>query len=175
MKKILSLCLIGVLLCALLGCSQESEKSENTADFYYLRTSYIYSTEDGIIAPEARDTSSRSSTMLQLLTLYLQGPLDDQLRSPFPAGCSLLDVSRDGSTLCVTLDSGFSKLQDMELTLACACMAKTCFSLFDVTQVQIQSLDAKGEEAVNVVLSIDSLLLYDNSGRSQQTPTEEPK
>ena len=174
MKRILSLCLIAALLLSLLGCRQETA-SENTTDFYYLRASYVYGTEDGVIAPEPRDTSSRGNTLLHLLGLYLQGPLDDQLRSPFPAGCSLESVSLDGSTLCVTLDSSFSSLQGMDLTLACACLAKTCFSLTDVTQVQIQSTSADNEENVNVVLSIDSLLLDDNSGLAQQAATEQSR
>lgn len=176
MKRKLILFLIPALLCCFLGCSSEATgttANTNTVEFYYQRTSYIYGASDGVIASETREIANRISTLPYLLSLYLRGPLDEDLTAPFPAGTKLLNVTQDGSTLCVTLDSTFSNLKNMNLTVACACIAKTCFSLADVTQVQIRSIAPENADSVNVVISIDSMLLYDNSALTQQSATEE--
>ena len=171
MKRALSLCLALLLIGGLCACG--SAATNDTVEFFYQRDSYVYGSSDGIIASETREVANRISELPYLLSLYLRGPLDEELRAPFPAGCKLLSVSQDGSTLRVTLSSAFTTLKDMELTIACACIAKTCFSLSDVTQVQIRSAAPEDADSVNMVISIDSLLLYDSSGLNQQAIIEE--
>ena len=173
MKRILSLCLTAALLTALCGCGPRQKSGDNTVSFYYQRAAYVYGTADGVIAAESRDISNRANTLLYLLTLYFQGPIDPGLKAPFPDGCSIQSVSRDGNTLCVMLEPCFSTLEDTDLTIACACIARTCFSLSDATQVQIRAEGAEGSGNVNVVISVDSLLLDDQSGLSHQATTKE--
>ena len=171
MKRILSLCLLAALLAAACGCG--AEQPGESVNFYYQRSAYVYGTADGVIAAESRDISNRANTLLYLLTLYFQGPIDPGLKAPFPDDCSIQSVSRDGSTLCVTLDPCFATLTDTDLTIACACIARTCFSLSDATQVQIRAEGGQEHHNVNVVISVDSLLLDDRSGLSHQAITQE--
>ena len=171
MKRILCLCLTLLLLGVLLGC--DAGNADGNVDFYYQRVSYVYGADDGVIAAESREVSERSNTLTYVLSLYLRGPLDADLKAPFPTSTKLLSVTQDGSTLCVTLDSTFTALKNMELTIACSCIARTCFSLADVTQVQIRSIAPNSADSVNMVISVDSLLLEDNSGLPPQTVTEE--
>lgn len=171
MKQFLSLCLTFVLLLSFWGCAAGG--TAESVEFYYQRTRYVYGSSDGVIAPETREISERSDTLTYMLSLYLRGPLSEGLKAPFPTSTKLLSVTLDGSTLCVTLDTTFTALKDMELTIACACIARTCFSLADVTQVQIRSIAPDSDKSVNMVISMDSLLLKDNSGLPPQTVTEE--
>ena len=171
MKRLIPLCLILILLVPLFGC--ESAESDGTVEFYYQRASFVYGSDDGVIGSELREVSERTNTLPYVLSLYLRGPLDPGLKSPFPTGTKMLGVTQDGSTLCVTLDPSFTELKNMELTLACACIARTCFSLADVTQVQIRSIAPDEVDSVNMIISVDNLLLEDNSGLPQQSITEE--
>ena len=171
MKRLICLCLILALLLPLFGC--ETAEADGTVEFYYQRTTYVYGSEDGVIASEIREVSDRSNTLPYVLSLYLRGPLDTNLKAPFPTSTKMLGVTQDGSTLCVTLDSTFTELKNLELTLACACIAKTCFSLADVTQVQIRSVAPDSGDSVNMIISVDNLLMENNSGLPQQTITEE--
>lgn len=171
MKKLLCIFLISALLLLLPGCG--TSDTDGTVEFYYQRTSYVYGAENGVIASESREISNRSNTLTYLLSLYLRGPLDSTLTAPFPTSTKLLSVTQDGSTLCVTLDSTFATLKNMDLTIACSCIAKTCFSLADVTQVQIRSIAPDSANSVNMILTNDSMLLLDNSGLPQHAITEE--
>ena len=171
MKRLFCLILISALLFLLPACDEIN--ADRNVEFYYQRAAYVYGSEDGVIAPETREISERTNTLTYVLSLYLRGPLDPTLSAPFPTSTKLLSVTRDGSTLCVTLDSTFATLKNRDLTIACSCIAKTCFSLADVTQVQIRSIAPDSANSVNMLLTNDSMLLVDTSGLPQHAITEE--
>ncbi len=172
MKRISSFALILVLTVSLFGCSYSKDSGSDTAEFYYQRISYGYYTADGVIASESREVASHGNDLDYLLSLYLLGPLDGELKSPFPQNCKLIDVFYDGSTLCVILDESFATLENMERTIACACLAKTCFTLTNATQVQIQS-DIPSKGRIEMIIGADSLLMEDITNLKTRTTTED--
>lgn len=152
-----------LLLCLLLwGCGSSGKES---IEFYYLRTSYVYGSEDGVIAAETRE---HSGSLEYLLSLYLRGPLDDGLKSPFPAGCEILEIRQERRSLRLTLDQSLGQLKDLDRTLACACLARTCFGLTDVQEVRITSGGPEGS-SFSITISRDSLILEDSSSLPAQT------
>lgn len=173
MKKIGLLVLALVLMVSPLGCGYSRDNVVDPVEFYYQRISYGYYTFDGVITGESRDVTGHRNDLDYLLSLYLLGPLDGELKSPFPKNCKLLDVFYDGSTLCVILDETFATLENMERTIACACLAKTCFALTDVTQVQIQSDTSSKGSSIEMIIGADSLLLEDISSLNPHTTTQE--
>lgn len=163
MKRIFALFSAVLLLISLCACQLHSSDVIEPVEFYYLRGDYLYGGTDGVIAAESREASGHAGDLSYLLALYLRGPLDSSLRAPFPTNCKLLDFNLDGETLSVTLDSTFAALENMELTIACACFARTCFSLADVAQVQITALTPDDTPSLDITISADSLLLEDIS------------
>ena len=162
MKRII--CLILILVFLLSGCIGSKARSGDWVDFHYLRSTqtedgYRAYFADGAIAPEPRDVSGHRTDLNYRLTMYLRGPLDSQLESPFPSGCALIDVRQDGSELTVRLSSGASLLDDLDLTIACGCMARTCMGLANVDTVHIQSLSVTNEILFSITVTADSLLL----------------
>ena len=165
MRRQLCLILAMLLLLSLCGCSYQSVDTSKPAAFYYtwadLEAKMEKEPDCGAIGSELRETSTRAGDINYLLALYMRGPLDPELKSPFPAGCRVVSASVKDDTLCVTMDASFARMENVQLTLACACLAKTCFSLADVTQVQITSETPDGNKAVNITIGTDSLLLTD--------------
>lgn len=136
MKRMFCIVLILLLLCA--GCGLYG-KSPDSVTFYYPRTEILYGAEDGVIAQEERDVSGYTEDLNALLNLYLQGPADENLAFPFPAGTRLLEVSGNGDLLTISLSEEFSNLEGLDLTIASACIGSTCFGLTDVQQICILS------------------------------------
>ena len=160
MKKFICL-LLAALLCVT-GCDSSQDETPGVL-FYYLRKSedFVYGSADGVVTGEERDPSGYRNNLKYLITLYLQGPVDEKLQSPFPAGCKLVVLSQEEEELTLLLNSNFCTLKDMDLTLACVCLAKTCFSLTDAQRVRIMAESFSGEVAIDQTIHIDSLLLED--------------
>ena len=158
MRKIIALTLAVLLLIGLTGCIAIDE----TATFYYARfeDSYLYGMDNAVIAGEYRDVSGHSGDLKYLLTLYFHGPTTEYLRSPFPSGLVLRSVDRVDQTIHVELSASLTMLTGTDLTLACACLARTCFSLTDAQSVTISS---DGLGFVSMTLTRDSLLLVDDT------------
>jgi len=162
------LAVIFLSLC-LAGCSLS--KKNNVVDFYYLRTpdTYAYGDMDAVIAPEQRDCSGKENNLHYLLTLYLEGPLDSVYRSPFPRGTGLESLEFNEDTVSIQLSSDFLSLTGMDKTLAAACLARTCFSLYDATQVHIHAQHSNNE-SVSFTLTWDDLVFMD--GMSDTIPSQ---
>ena len=158
MRKIIALALAILLVVSLTGCIDTGD----TATFYYTRfeDSYLYGMDNAVIAGEYRDVAGHSGDLKYLLTLYLHGPTMEFLHSPFPSGLVLRSVEQDGSNLHVELSASLTMLTGTDLTLACACLARTCFSLTDAQSVTISS---DGLGFVSMTLTRDSLLLVDDT------------
>ena len=158
MRKIIALMLAVFLLFSLTGCLETTD----TATFYYARheDSYLYGLDNGVISGEERDVTGHRGDLKYLLTLYLHGPTMEYLHSPFPSGLMLRSVERVDDTLHVELSASLTMLTGTDLTLACACLAQTCFSLTDAEAVTISS---EGLGFVSMTLTRDSLLLADDT------------
>lgn len=138
MRRVICLFLCFALILPFTGCRQEEETK--TVDFYYLRQkdSFVYGADDGVIARESRDCSGHTSDIRYLLTLYLQGPVSEDLRSPFPSGCVLENIKYDRGMMTLVISGPLSNLEGLNKSLVCVCLAKTCFSLTQAQSVQIQ-------------------------------------
>lgn len=149
MRKLLVILLAALLLC---GCA-----ADKGIHFYYLRTEYEYGTADGVIASETREITGYDDDLNYLFRLYLEGPLNDSLTSPFPRGTYLLNTLLTGDTLTLVLSVEYSALEDLEQTLANACLASTGFQLTEAEQIIILS----GKETYT--LDRSSITLFDDT------------
>ena len=170
MKKIIPVTLLMLMIAGLWGCGLLGGSGEDSVTFYYQRPAaeFSYGQEDGVIAAEKREISGRRDNLQYLLTLYLRGPQDPALVSPFPSGTALAELQTEDSTLVITLNSTFAQLKDIDLTIACTCLAKTCFEISDTQQVRIEA--GQDDSAVSVTIGRDNYLLTDRV--PETTPTE---
>ena len=170
MKRIVCLLLTVLLLS---GCHySESGDILAPVEFFYPRNtdSFLYGAVDGVLAAEVREASGHVGDLNYLITMYLRGPQEENLRSPFPAGCVLEEIYIKDDTLYLHFDSKFATLQNMELTIACASLAKTCLTMTGLPYISIEA--SSEEQNVQMILDAESMLFADNSIFETQHATE---
>lgn len=157
MRKLLCLFLAFALIFPLTGCKVEDPK----VTFYYVRQrdNFLYGIADGVITSENRDCAGHMSDIRYVLTLYLQGPTTEGLRSPFPNGCSLVSIKSEQNRLDVTLSGPLGSLDGIDKTLACVCLAKTCFALTNSETLWVYHRTEDGSVKLLQRISSEDLLL----------------
>ena len=156
MKHFLCLILAFVLLLCLCGCDGSNK---GQATFYYQRIEFDFGSEDGVFVSEVHDVSGHEQDLRYLISLYLRGPSDQELKLPFPTGTLLVDLKETETELTVTLSSGAVILDSVDLLAACGCLAKTCFAISDAEVIHITSLPSVSGQKVNMTFARDSILL----------------
>ena len=153
MKKLL---LVLLILSLAFSCAACAEGSENQTVFYYLRTpeTIAYGQPDALIAPASLDIS-QELPLGDALQLYLNGPVDETLRSPIPKGTYLLSIMERRDVLVLVLSEAFSELDGIQLTLAGACLAATCHSLTGQGRIQVKSGENIYDFDVNSFVFLD--------------------
>ena len=158
MKRLLpGLLALFLLIVCFTSCTEQT-----FVTFYYVRpeSAYQFGTTQAVIVGEQRESASNIQDLRQLLILYLHGPLNENFQSPFPRGTSLVDIQQEGDHLTIRLSSIASAMKGTDLTLACACLSKTCF---DATDAERVTVIATGFGNISVTMTRDSLLLVDDS------------
>ena len=166
MKRSLCVLLCVLFLIGLCGCSTPLSGSGEPVSFYYRRADFQYHGTDNVIVPEQREISGHGGDLHSMISLYLVGPLDDSLVSPFPKGTRLLETQQTGMELLLTLSDSAASLSDSAFSLACTCLALTCMSFTNAETVTVSS-----EERV-MTITTDNLLLSDDSTGLTETTEE---
>ena len=156
MKRILCILLIFSLVLALSGCSSPSF---DPVLFYYCRKpeTYQYFKPDSIIVSEGRDLTGHSQDLQYLVALYLAGPLDEELTSPFPRKTRLMEQEIHGSSVRIMLTDLDSTMTDSEFSLAAACLAKTCIAYIQCQDATIQS----GTRSITI--NAENVIMFDSA------------
>lgn len=149
--------LLALILLICLGVPQKD--LSGTVTFYYARKDFAYGTPDGAIGSELREVRGHEHDLNYLLALYLEGPLDENLRSPLPgkSRVRILDLETVGDALHITLSDLSNAMTDSEFTMASACLTKTCLEILNVQAVLIESGDR------SVRMNPANLQFYDES------------
>ncbi len=129
-----------LILCLAVSCAACGEEEAEHTAFYYLRTgdTIAHGQADALIAPVLRD-SSEDTALDDILQLYVAGPTEEGFRNPFPKGTYLLSTIRRDEMLVVVLSREFTTLDGIQLTLAGACLAATCYDLTGLEHIQVRS------------------------------------
>ena len=171
MKRVLCYILLASML--LSGCSLGREQMHEPVTFYYLRSYSAAENNDpfffeGAIGSEVREAAGHRNDLPYLLALYLQGPNDSQLKRPFPVGSKILETTLEDGTLLIVMNSVSSRFREMDVTVSCACIAKTCLGLTDADTVTVESYGPDGHVLFSRTFTHDNLILED----SRALPTE---
>lgn len=143
MKKRLAL----LLCCALLvsGCAYygEAKEEEETAYQLYFMAKELEEDPGGgalqgetVYLQDMEDAEPREVAEA-LMEELLKGPLDERLKSPIPAGTSLLSLEVTGSRALVDLSAAYGTLSGVMLTLADYAVTLTLTQLPDISLVKI--------------------------------------
>jgi len=140
MKQIISIMLLAVLLFSLAACTQEPQG--NTILLYYPRSNITYGDSDSVLYPERRNAALYNGSFENFLSAYMKGPVSAELYNPFPEDLALVIYAITNGELTLTFNDALTTLSDLELILACSCLAKTVLPLTDATKVHIRCNNA---------------------------------
>ena len=164
MKRTLCLLLSLLLLLSLCACTEPEVPDLDLFqpfDFYYRTAEVDFDSGSGPIRAETRDLGENGMSDEALIALYLGGPEDETLVSPFPAQTRLKSIQSGATLLRVVLSEEYAQLQGVDASIADACLAKTLLALGSFRRIRISSVDEKGAELRSVVLEEDDILLSD--------------
>lgn len=176
-----------VLLLSASGCAMAAQQAMNRENCYALYFQLrdlddaggedaIRAESSGISKQDGRDSRQLAEAMLELL---LDDPVDDALRSPFPAGTAIRSVTVQDGRAAVDLSMAYSSLSGVHLSMADYCVALTLTQLPDVRTVSItvggQELAYRGVQILrakdvlfstteDVVGTVDVTLYFLNEG-----------
>ena len=156
MRRVICILVASILLLSLCSCS--SSNLDSSVSFFYCRTpdEYQYFKADGVISSEERDLTGHTNDLTYLVSLYLAGPLDEALTSPFPKKVRLLDIRHVGQYIDIELTDLGGSLSDSEFSLAAACLAQTCMDFTGSTSVTLKS------GVRNITITAENIVLHDN-------------
>ena len=163
MKKYVAMLLS--ILFLLSGCSH-STAYEKPASFYYCSATFQYESGDSAIVAEIRE-SAGCSTLEEIMQLYLAGPDNVELVSPFPNGLRLISHHQEGETLYLLFSEELSQLSNLSLSMACGCITMTCLTLTDATQVTIEANESLLDGHKSITMEQDSLILSDHAAEGK--------
>ncbi len=164
-KGIVLLLVISLVLC---GCSS-SRTEEETVAFYYPVLEMDYSIGASYLQAEIRSKAVTGYVLTDILNLYLQGPLDRYIYSmPFQHNTKVHALAIENGVMQLTLTRGFATYTGLQLTIACACIAKTAMELTGVDSVRIKAYQSTLDGAQYIEMDRNSLLLIENAEPKQE-------
>ena len=101
------------------------------------------------------------------MQLYLAGPDNVELVSPFPNGLRLISHHQEGETLYLLFSEELSQLSNLSLSMACGCITMTCLTLTDATQVTIEANESLLDGHKSITMGQDSLILSDHAAEGK--------
>ena len=161
MKRMLSLLLIFSLLLCMPGCGEDAPQVPG--QFYYCRTESSFTGQDSFIVSETRELKGMEDDLPAILNTYLSGPLSGSLTCPFPRDTEILSVRQIDDSIHLNFSSTFAQLSGVDLTVACACIAKTCMELTGAQTVRIRASGELLNGSTYVTMNSQTLNFTDDS------------
>lgn len=161
MKRIFSLILSILLVISLCACRRQQASFEAPVQFYYRSASLSYNSENAVICAESREGSGYA--LIDLMDLYLQGPVSNEYQSPFPTGVTVLSMETVEDKVYIALSEPFAELNGIALTLACACLSKTVMEFTGTSAVEISVPNTTLNGSASIVMDAQNILLLDSS------------
>lgn len=171
MKKVISLSMICLLIFWMTACSVK-QALQSTVSFYYPRAEYTYGNVDSIIAQESREAAVHGTDTGEWITLYLLGPTDIALRSPFPERTALISCQQEVDGLHITLSDDFAELTGLELTLACTGLAATCMQITQLDTIHISAQTKMLDGESSITIHADSVAFLDKVSTDRVAETQ---
>lgn len=151
MKRVLALFCCLLMLITAAACTysgKESKPPENSYELYFREVDLTAASGGDALRAETvvlngvseADTQELATILIEKL---LAGPADHTLRSPFPAGSTLLSLEVDGGRAKVDMSPSYQTLSGIALTLADYAITLT---LTQLPEISVVSITVYGQE-----------------------------
>ncbi len=161
MKKIIAIILSLLIIVPCSACAKENQEFYKPSTFYYLNRNISYGVEHGVIGSELQETAYIGNNLKDLLEQYLKGPQNPSLYLGIGSNVTVKDVKYVNETVTVIFSEEFSLLSDIELTLACSCVALTFLDYTQAEKVQFYASGVVLGDTGKIIMTRDRLLQTD--------------
>lgn len=161
MKKAIAIVLSFFILVSFSGCAEKEQEFYKPSTFYYLNREISYGVEQGVIGSELQETANIGNSLKALLQQYLNGPQNPNLYLGIGGNVTVVDVKHVNNTVFVVFSQEFSLLSDIELTLACSCVAMTLMDYTHAERVQFSASNAVIGDTGKIIMTRDRILQTD--------------
>lgn len=162
MKRFVIVMILLALVIGMSGCMQKNEDFVNPVSFYYCNDISSKDDFEHVFVPELREGAGYWDNKPALLSLYLTGPENEDLVTPFPAGLSIISVQHDNGQVRVVLSDQFADLTGLDLSIACTCLGMTVLELYGCDCVEISAEHKPLGEQKSIIITADMVVLADN-------------
>lgn len=159
MRKYLILLLVLVLLFC--GCAGPQSSTES-AFFYYYSVSALYDNTENVIYAQPINADFEKLSLKDILAKYLQGPASENLDLPFTKGTTVIEITEQPDALTVMLSGECSGMQQLELSLAGSCLARTLFQFTQAQSITVQSEDGFSYAENDLIFTRSNILTVDD-------------
>lgn len=159
MKRSICFLIFFAIVFGLIGCADRGEAMQEPKHRYYRTNPNEYKNTRKTIDCEVFDAAIYNDDLKLLLNDYLMGPQSENLINPFPDSCAVESIVFHEDEVHLALNSGFSKLTGIDLSLACACISLTLFELTDCKSVHIAVPDILLDGQHEIVLQRNDVIL----------------
>ena len=166
MKQFLAVIMSIFLLITTASCSN-TQRTGKAHQFYYRTQRIDHGVEAGIITSETRYLAE-DDQLMDIISVYLGGPVSENLVSPFPADLRVINLRLGAEKVELVLSDHIATQSGIELTATCACIQRTLSGLTGINTVHIS---AENEEINNqdiIVLKTGSIILIDEETKNPE-------
>lgn len=160
MKRFIIFHLTAALLFGLCACQPENPPPRQPVNFYYRNTEITYGSDSGVISAQVSEGAGYTDP-IDLLNKYLKGPSDSTHDATFPASTKILDMTVQGDTAYLKMNTSLARLTGIDLTIACACITMTTIELTGVTTVTISANGETLDGSDFITMDRSKLMLLD--------------
>ena len=136
MRRLWCALLAVAMLLVCVGC--ENPPQETGIRFYYLTAEPEIGDSTSLFASELRQTDN-SRSWAERVQIYLTGPVDENLRNPFPKDVRVTEaiLRETEKEICVTVSDEYAGLTGVARAVANACLVLTLTEHEEIEQVQL--------------------------------------
>ncbi len=163
MKRFLCLLTVFTVFLCICGCQNSETEIIEPVQLYYCKATVEFQSESGLIASEQREYDGWENKTQEFLNEYLAGPISSELKSPFPLGGRIVELSQEDSVVNLLLNFNFSRLSPPKLTTACACISMTVLELLNAEVINIEITSYVSERDI-ITMTRSNLCLSDSEG-----------
>ena len=148
------------MLCA---CASKQEELKEPVNFYYCKNEATFNSPTGVICPEVREGVGYHGNLTAFLQSYLNGPKSDAVRSIIPSDVYLVSCELIDDEVQILFNKSFEKLSGIDLSTACCALLLTVHDYTGANTIVISAKDGKIDDQDYVTLSIDDIVLVDQT------------
>ena len=169
MRRFIPLLLCLALLFSLCACSRQNTIRINPITFYYKNAELRFNDGADVFYGLDVDLENPEIPISEIVDLYLEGPDEPFLESPFPPNAHLVDFTWEKDLLTLVLSNEFGSLKGLDRSFAMACLTLTLTQVNGVDAVLVQTVDGSFSYLNQMPLTAEDFVLNDLGGTAGET------